>query len=234
MAKRPEQLAEVARGLAMAAALPPGPDGRRHLPVVADEDAAGLVAMMYAQMDAAVAQRDRAAAAAQVTIACHRGCNACCRFPVIVGDHEAVAIAVWLARPAQAAVRAAFEAAYPAWRAALGSLVDEVIDATADAEARAKIVRAYRERRAMCPFNDRDGACSIYPVRPALCRTANAVGAPEPCDDPDAEPEMFAHPAVYDTYEAHAPLRNLLHQALRPGHGFELLAEAVRRRLGAG
>jgi hypothetical protein len=106
-----ERLAQIARELADAASAAPGPDGRRRLPVIQPRDAAGLVAVMHEQLDGAIDRREAAAQHQQMTIACKRGCNACCTTPVVVGEHEALAVAEWLRLPAHADVRAASEAA---------------------------------------------------------------------------------------------------------------------------
>ena len=227
-----ERLAQVARELADAASAPPGPDGRRRLPVIQPRDAAGLVAVMHDQLDAAIDRREVAAAQQRMTIACKRGCNACCTTPVVVGEHEALAVAEWLRDPEHAPVRAAYEAAYPGWRAALGPLVEQIVEAGASDQARAAAGAAFRARHAMCPFNH-GGDCTIYPVRPALCRKAHALWTHQKCADDIGEIDYFAFAEVEDTYAAQDGMRGALHAALRPGHALELLAKAVKRRLDA-
>ena len=63
---------------------------RKKLPVVQRADAAGLVGIMHAQLDAVIADRDREIGA---RMACHKGCSACCVSPVLVTEGEAVAVA---------------------------------------------------------------------------------------------------------------------------------------------
>lgn len=204
---------------------------KRRLPVVSASDAAGLVVLMYEQLDEAIGRRQADAERAGQVIACKRGCNACCTSPVIVGEHEALTVARWLALHEQAAVRERFSARYPAWRAALGELIEQVTQAPDDA-ARAERGAAYRQRGAMCPFNEQ-GDCAIYPVRPALCRKAHALDSEAACQAPDGQPDTFAHPEVEATYEAQEALRVVLHHSLRPGRIGEALPKAVRRRLTA-
>lgn len=225
-----ERLAQVAHELAAAASAEPGPDGKRHLPVVQPRDAAGLVAVMHDQLDTAIQHREAAAAQQQLTIACQRGCNACCTPPVVVGEAEALAVAEWLRLPEHAAARAAYEAAYPRWRAQLGSLVEQIVESGASEAARRAAGAAFRARRAMCPFNHA-GDCTIYPVRPALCRKAHALWTHDRCADDLGEIDYFAYAEVEDTYAAQDGMRTVLHAALRGDRDVELLAKAVKRRL---
>lgn len=217
----------VAESLAEAASRAP----RKRLPVVAAADAAGLVAMLHEQLDEAIERRATDAAHAGEGIACKRGCNACCASPVIVGEHEALSVSRWLALPEQTAVRERFSSRYPAWRASLGELIEQVAQAP-DENARGELGVAYRQRWAMCPFNEA-GDCTIYPVRPALCRKVHALDSDVACRQPDGEVETFAHPEVEATYEEQEGLRALLHHSLRPGRVGEALPKAVRRRLTA-
>src|SRR5262245_53994084 len=104
----PDKLQKVAAQLAKALDPESNTKSRRQLPVVNAADAAGLVAMMHAQLDVAIDRRAEAAVEAGVTIACKRGCNACCVVPVVVDEAEAAAVAVWLEVPENGDVRAQF------------------------------------------------------------------------------------------------------------------------------
>ncbi len=222
-----ERLMRVAGALAEAASRAP----RKRLPVVSVADAAGLVALLHEQLDEAIERRHLDAEGAGLVIACKRGCNACCASPVIVGEHEALTVARWLVLPEQAAIRERFATRYPAWRAALGDLVEQVAQAP-DEEARGERGAAYRQRWAMCPFNEA-GDCTIYPVRPALCRKVHALDTDAACRELDGQVDTFAHPEVEATYEEQEGLRTVLHHSLRPGRVGEALPKAVRRRLTA-
>jgi Fe-S-cluster containining protein len=223
-----DQLLRVAQALAAAAS---DSSRKRRLPVVSASDAAGLVEILHEQLDETIERRHADAARAGLEIACKRGCNACCASPVIVGEHEALSVARWLSLPEQAAIRERFLAAYPAWRAALGELIEQVALAP-DEAAREERGAAYRQRWGMCPFNEQ-GDCTVYPVRPALCRKVHALGSDAACREPDGEVDTFAHPEVEATYEGQEGLRAVLHHALRPGRVGEALPKAVLRRLTA-
>jgi Fe-S-cluster containining protein len=225
-----ERLLRVAEALAAAASAPARTAAnKRRLPVVTAADAAGLVELLHHQLDEAIEQRGVDAERLGMKIACARGCNACCTTPVVVGEHEAIAVARWLRQPDHAPIRERFLARYPAWRAALGALIEEVAQAP-DEDAREARGVAYRARAAMCPFNDA-GDCSIYPVRPSLCRKAHALGTDAACRDPEGELDYFAHPAVEETYQSQEGLRTVLHHALRPGRRGDALPKAVVRQL---
>jgi Fe-S-cluster containining protein len=220
-----ERLLQVAQSLARAAS----ERGKKRLPVVAAADAAGLVAMMHDQLDQAIAVREADIADAGIPLACGRGCNACCKLPVMIGDHEAVAVARHLAEPANAAVRDRFLEKYAGWRQALGGLIEAVVDAPSQ-EERVGACAAYFSRHALCPFNH-EGDCTIYEVRPALCRTTHAINTRDRCQDETANAVEIAHPAVEQVYEGQEAMRTMLHASLRPGRPHELLPKAVMRRL---
>jgi Fe-S-cluster containining protein len=227
-----DRLLRVAESLAAAASEPSSSSSRRRrLPVVAASDAAGLVAILHEQLDDAIELGHADAERAGLVIACKRGCNACCTSPVIVGEHEALAVARWLSLPDHAAIRERFLARYASWRAALGELIEQVPLAS-DEAAREERGAAYRQRWEMCPFNEQ-GDCAIYPVRPALCRKMHALDSDAACREPGGEVETFAHPEVEATYEGQEGLRVVLHHSLRPGRVGEALPKAVLRRLTA-
>ena len=209
----------------------PDEDGRVRLPVIQPRDAAGLMAMAHAELDEAIDRREAAARGENLPIACARGCNACCVSPLVVTEGEAVAVAEWLRQPEHADVRARYVAAYPAWRAALGELVEQAGSARTEAEGRAWAVAA-KQRRAMCAFNH-DGACAIYPVRPALCRKAHALFTNARCGADGGDVQYYEHVETEETYERQEVLRGAVHHALRPGARAELLCAAVHRLLGA-
>jgi len=101
---------------------------------------------------------------------------------VLVFLPEAHAIAAWLNEPEQQAVREAFLAAYPRWKRAVGGALKQLaaLEASGDTEAFLTAHRAQWRRRVLCAFN-RDGDCTIYPVRPTSCRNAHAVETHELC-----------------------------------------------------
>lgn len=222
-----ERLQRVA--LQLADAVTAREEGKRvKLPVIQRSDAAGLIGIMHAQLDDAISRRD---AAVGNRMACTKGCNACCRFAVVVTEGEAIAVAEYLSRPENADARARFEGAYPAWRAALGDLVDRTAEARSGPEAY-QWTLAVRRSLAMCAFNH-DGLCSIYPVRPSLCRKAHALDSKTACENAvdDAQIAYFEHPETEQIYEDQTPMRTAIHSALRPRHHFELLCESVHRLL---
>jgi len=217
----------------LAGALVDAHQARRRLPVVGDGDAAELLGAMHGEMDRAIAMRDQVAARQGETIACERGCAACCHNVVVARAGDAVAIAAWLAAPERAEVRAAFTEGYARWRRELGPRLDEVRRAAAGSE-RGAMDAVTRRGPVMCAFN-RDGACMIYPVRPTICRTHHALESSARCAvDVDETPHQLSWRPLDDLVERQAEVERALEEALRPGGAREPLCYAVHQRLAAG
>ncbi len=158
--------------------------GRRVYPrTVTLADALAVVARLYAEVDRGVAARADAARRDGVTIACGRGCNACCAEPIMVLLPTAVTVAAWLARPEQTEARARFLAAYPGWRAQVGDRLEKLSELGAPGKPRepfAAAHAAHQLRRILGPFNH-GGDCTVYPVRPVVCRNGHAVETADYC-----------------------------------------------------
>jgi hypothetical protein len=222
----PERLQRVATELADAVSA--REQGKRvKLPLVQRADAAALNNMMNAQLDEAIVRRN-----AQIgpRLACGKGCNNCCRSPVLVTEGEAVAIAVWLRDPEHVDVRARFDAAYVKWRDALGGLLAQTAEPRTPEQNQAWCLLVL-QRQAMCAFNH-EGACTIYPVRPALCRKAHALDSNEFCGTDAGKVHYYQHPETENVYEDQRPMRLALHSALRPSGSLDLLCSAVHRLCG--
>ena len=142
-----------------------------------DDDAAEIAEAMQRSLEKGLAAREDQARRKRLRIVCARGCNVCCEELVVVYLPEAMAVARWLASAAGAEARAWFIDKYPSWRERAGDGIEREADLNADYTRRDEYERAHKEqwkRRVMCAFNH-DGACSIYPVRPMLCREGHAV-----------------------------------------------------------
>ena len=119
-------------------------------------------------------------------IHCKPGCNACCVVMVMIYRPEALASAAWLSQPENHATRDAFLAAYPAWREKVGNTPERLSQLFAAGQQASydALQLAQWRKQTMCAFN-REGSCSIYPVRPISCRNAHALDTAENCP-PDA------------------------------------------------
>ncbi len=163
--------------------------GRRAFPRTIDaEDAMVIAGSLQAEVDRYIAERDRLAAAKGVTIACTRGCSACCAHLVMVYAPEAIRVAAWLSLPHNAAIKAAFLAKVPEWREGAGDAPQRMSDliASEDHNGRVEAHLEHFRKGVMCAFNGSEGQCTIYPVRPVACRNAHAVDTPDNCR-PDAK-----------------------------------------------
>ena len=223
----PERLQRVA--LALAEAMEAKEQGKKvRLPVIQRADAAGLINAMHAQLDEAIARRD---AEIGGRMACHNGCNGCCVSTVLISEGEAVAVSEWLRQPEHAEARARFQAAYPKWKAQLGELEGQT-DSRPPEETHAWMV-SVQERKVMCAFNH-EGSCTIYPVRPGVCRKAHALDTNAHCTSFDSQAQCYQHPETEELYESQRPTRFALHHSLRPNSRLDLLCTSVHRALVAG
>ncbi len=174
-----------------------GEVGQHHRHVRVD-DAADVACALHEQMDQGVAARDELAARDGMQIACSAGCSACCENLIMVWEPEVLAVARYLDRPEHQAARASFLAAYPRWRERVGDTAARARaqHLTGDRRAYEDTVRQVWRQRIMCAFN-RDGACTVYPVRPNVCRSCHAVDTSDRCSaDSDAPPKAVAFPPL--------------------------------------
>jgi len=158
--------------------------GRRRYPrTVGEDEAIAMARHFQGEIDRGTAAREVAAKKAGASIACGPGCNGCCCELVLVREPEALAVARWLELPENAAAKAAFLEAYPRWKAAVGEAPERLTELqhSGDAKTYGEEHVKYWRRGILCAFN-RDGMCSVYPVRPIVCRNAHAVETSERCD----------------------------------------------------
>jgi Fe-S-cluster containining protein len=214
---------QVALELAKAVEEGEGDPARVRLPVLQHSDAAALIGMMHGQLDEVIALRD---AQIGTRMACHKGCNKCCGSPIVVSEGEVVAVVEWLREHPD--VRARFDTAYGAWRDQVGELAGQPIPP--DAEESRAYVEKVQARNAMCAFNH-EGACTIYAVRPAICRKAHAIDTNANCMSLETPVLYYAHPETEETFESQRPMKIAIHHALRRGARLELLCSSVRHLL---
>ncbi len=139
--------------------------------------------------DAAIAHAVRKAEGGGRTVACAKGCSACCRAqPVPVTPPEAHAL-LRLVEALPAARRHDIEARFADREqrlrdAGLADAFLQRVDAL-DADAARTLAHAYFKLGLACPFLDED-ACSIHPQRPFVCRQYLVTSDPALCADPFA------------------------------------------------
>ena len=206
-------------------------DPRVRLPVLQGPDVAGISFAMMGEFDVAIAERTANIAKEGHVLACKRGCNACCVAPLVVGESEAVTVAEWLSLPENAEIRAQFAAKLPLWRRTAGAEATAVVKAKTTDERRTAAI-AYTRKGAMCAFNH-EGACSIYPARPARCRLAHALVDDSHCGQHgDGQIQYYQHARSEILFEEQEDLRGAMHASLRGRAEYELLCNAVDRLLG--
>jgi Fe-S-cluster containining protein len=166
------------------------------------DEASEVAAFVHEQVDAGVEARAAAVAQSGEHIACKRGCNGCCEEPIMIFRPEAARVWRWLERPENKETRLAFLAAYPQWKAKIGKTVDRLSELfeTDSANYVQHHVDAWREG-VLCPFN-RDGDCTVYPVRPTICRTGHALETNANCSGSAEAPAKRATFVPLDDFVA--------------------------------
>lgn len=202
---------------------------------VAPEDAAAIAADLLVAVDRGVEMREAQVAAEGAEIACRPGCHACCEQLVGVWAGEAELVAAWLEEPDHGAERAHFLAAYPDWWTRSREGIADV-GAQTETHGQARALAAHWQRHVLCAFN-RDGLCTIYPVRPGVCRTCHALGTSDDCV-PDEETISHAEVMHFVPLERLLEKARTLSRAVHLALGGErdralVLCEAVAARLAA-
>ncbi|NVB77716.1 MAG: hypothetical protein HOV81_04915 [Kofleriaceae bacterium] len=189
------------------------------------DEAAEVAAFVHDQVEQGVDARTAAIAKSGTTLACTRGCTGCCEEPIMVFRPEAARVARWLALPENAEIRAAFVAAYPAWKERIGDTVAKLSEQYAsDAKNYvAHHVEAWR-KGVLCAFN-RDGDCTVYPVRPTVCRTGHALETNEHCSGASETPAARATFVPLDDFVTRT--RRLLLATHNATHGSRGRPEAL-------
>jgi hypothetical protein len=200
------------------------------------DDARTIAADVHEAIDQATEKRAELIVQQGHTVACHPGCNSCCEQLVMIWAAEAELIAEWLRDPAHAAARARFLAAYPRWREGVGDGIERVHASRKTGEERPQLAALMNEwrKRVLCAFNH-DGKCDIYPVRPALCRSAHAVDRSDLCHPAHETGSVATSMTFVPLEEFLKKTRRLaisMHHALgAERHKPEAVCEAVYRRL---
>lgn len=113
--------------------------------------------------------------------ACHAGCSACCHQIVDVLNWEASLVTDFIRQDMSAAQREHARVQAEAWLHTFNAITRA---ATPAAPLRPEEVNAarveFRRRRVACPFLV-EGQCTIYPVRPVVCRSHIVEADPEAC-----------------------------------------------------
>jgi len=209
-------------------------DPKRHLPVIQPEDAEAVCGLFHEQIDRGTDARSAFVARQGRVVACKAGCSDCCRQVPAIFDGEAITIARWLDRPEHAEARQRLLDRFPIWTANLRDLLDQWLDAAIaqDVERGREVHAAIYRRGVMCPFNHED-RCTIYEVRPGMCRYAHALDTAERCKPSATEPVQGAQfPPLDDYMEKIRPVTLAMHVALRSeGGGAQPLPIAVHEQL---
>ena len=123
------------------------------------------------------------------TISCKAGCAACCRHLVALSAFEAEALSTWirtLPESRQQELARRFQEALT--KVADAGIIDRMAKKgwLTEGDAAARIIHDYFYLRIPCPFLENE-RCSIYPIRPLICREHLVTSPPDHCADPAKE-----------------------------------------------
>ncbi|ACD95302.1 YkgJ family cysteine cluster protein [Trichlorobacter lovleyi] len=140
-------------------------------------DTAGFAATMSAYTDLAEQL------AGHKTVACKAGCFHCCVLNVAVLLPEAVAIAGWLSLHCS------------------GAGCDAQLKRLQSHALRVRWMEDSERihRQTLCPFVDAQGSCSIYPVRPLVCRAVTSLDKADCLTALDPNQSEAGHGVPMDT-----------------------------------
>jgi Fe-S-cluster containining protein len=119
-------------------------------------------------------------------VSCKAGCGACCRQLVPLTIFEAEALATWIRTLPEARQQELAERFHQALlKISAAGLIDRMVDETwfLDSETASELSLDYLYARVACPFLENE-ACSIYAIRPLVCREYLVTSTPEHCYDP--------------------------------------------------
>jgi len=166
------------------------PEGRIQAQIELSPNAERLVDLTYKMLDISSTVADmgvRAAHRLGLTVACHRGCAHCCRQLVPLSAPEAAMVfefVMTLAEPRRSEISGRFSAAVTRLeKMGLLSELKRLQDPAISGREQTAITRTYFEQQIACPFLD-DECCSIYAVRPSMCREYLVCSPADNCRNP--------------------------------------------------
>ena len=147
-------------------------------------------------------------------VTCAKGCNYCCYHLVAMSDHEALLLAHVVSlqeKHEQNRLKNAFTPVTNILEreGLLAELIDVHVNHFHDAARLTQVQRRYWELQIPCPFL-LDGACSVYPFRPLVCRQYLA-SSPRNCCTQSFKADHLVHkiPMRYDVASALASFNGL-------------------------
>lgn len=142
-------------------------------------DALRVVRDFQETADQACAAMPAVADGLGLKLACLDGCNYCCEQLVLISAPEADVIAEWLSAPGRESLIEQFHVRAKAWLQTCGDDAKEALTAQGQANFPAAAARVARHQM-LCPLHDGDG-CTVYGVRPFICRQVWVAGTNEHC-----------------------------------------------------
>ena len=119
-------------------------------------------------------------------VSCKAGCAHCCRQLVALNLFEAEALTAWIRSLPESRQQQLAERFHQALlKTSASGLLERMVNENWIAESKTaeNLALDYLYQRISCPFLEEE-KCSIYPMRPFLCREYMVTSAPDHCIDP--------------------------------------------------
>jgi Fe-S-cluster containining protein len=166
------------------------PEGRIEARIELSRNAERLVDLTFKMLDISSVAADMGARAAHklgLKVSCRMGCGHCCRQLVPLSAPEAAMVFEFvktMPEPRRSVVSERFSAAGAhLQKMGLISELERLQHPDLSDREQKDITRKYFEEKIACPFLE-DESCSIYPVRPSMCREYLVCSPADHCRDP--------------------------------------------------
>lgn len=166
------------------------PEGRIEAQIELSSKAERLVDLTYKMLEISSVVADMGARAAHrlgLKVSCRMGCAHCCRQLVPLSASEAAMVFEFVkttAEPRKSKICNRFSAAVAHLdKIGLHSELKRLDDPAVSDEEQMAITRKYFEQQIACPFLENE-CCSIYAVRPSMCREYLVCSPADNCRDP--------------------------------------------------
>lgn len=155
-----------------------------------------------------------------VSSVCSAGCDACCYQMVSIHTWEEELVGGYIEHTMNAKIRAKVRSQLVDWWRTFQAILPRSVDRQNPlTQVELQAIALYMiQQRVMCPFLV-DHRCSIYPVRPAICRAHVVASEPELCaTEPGRVGEFVGAKHLMETFgpeSKHLPVDRYVH-AMKP------------------
>jgi len=152
-------------------------------------------------------------AEAGTPVTCNAGCTHCCHQLVSLNIFEAEALTTWIRSLPEARQQHLADRFHQTLlKISAAGLIDRIVseDWFVESTTARQLAVDYLYKRIPCPFLEND-ACTIYPMRPLICREYMVISPPEHCYDPLSLQTENVRMPLYLSRTLHTIAANLEH-----------------------